>query len=511
MSTLLQRGAVRFLLFCMLTGLVNCHRAPSTVDDHGVQLDGDIPDNSRGIPDRVSQERDNVGGKIDAEFGDTSETFALDVQRELHDSSDSDQLADQSVFDGGAVDCGSCDDGNPCTNDKCDPLVGCTHSYVFGTCGEGKSCQWGQCMERTRINHLIAAGREHSCAITQSGEVWCWGDNNYGQIGVPASAWVEAPIKVPGLPAEVLAVSCGGGHTCALLKNSEIWCWGDDSKGQLGSSAVSSLSDVPVKVDGEHNWMTVSVGRMHTCAISDDTGVWCWGMGDAGQLGVGYYADSGIGVPSAVALEDEAESLTVGTWHSCVVGASGGIWCWGEIWCAPDDDGVDSTFVDCGLSPTKVAGIENALLVGSGRRFACATTLDQIQCWGENDVGQCGNGTTSEKSISVPPSPVSLDGGSAVTLGLGSYHSCAVSENGLVWFWGLPHDQQAVGSPSVAEVPYLVDEIDEVTAVAGGYHHTCVMKASGEVFCWGKNEDGQLGDPALPDYVSTPVKVEGLP
>src|SRR5690606_13204900 len=124
----------------------------------------------------------------------------------------------------------------------------------------------------------ITAGYQHTCALTTTGAVWCWGRNGFGQLGDGSTNTQPAPVQVSGLPSNIITITAGDQHTCALTDTGAAWCWGYNQYGQLGDGASNSPETTPVQVSGFPSDVTaIAAGSWHTCALTDTGDAWCWG------------------------------------------------------------------------------------------------------------------------------------------------------------------------------------------------------------------------------------------
>jgi alpha-tubulin suppressor-like RCC1 family protein len=175
----------------------------------------------------------------------------------------------------------------------------------------------------------IAAGYYHFCARTTDGTLWCWGSNTSGELGDGTTVDRFAPVQVAAFGAKFTQVSSGLGHSCALKGDGTVWCWGDNSKGQLGDGTATSRS-VPGQVVGLGSVVQIAAGLWHTCATSSDGAAWCWGLNEYGQLGDGTTTQRSVpvkvvGLPNTVAAISAHNSE-----RTCARLADNTTWCWGE-------------------------------------------------------------------------------------------------------------------------------------------------------------------------------------
>ena len=332
----------------------------------------------------------------------------------------------------------------------------------------------------------IAAGGGHSCALLVDGAVDCWGSNASGQLGNGTFADSSRPVSVTGITGAI-ALSAGRDHACALLAGGTVACWGDNFSGQLGDGSFAT-SNTPVAVLGISTATAISAGEQHTCAVLADGTLRCWGRNLSGQLGDGIIADSGA--PVQVLGITSATSVAAGGEHSCALLAEGVARCWGKNLSGQLGDGMNAD----SPVPVSVAGIENATALSTGGEHSCALLGNgAVECWGENSEGRLGNGLPGNSSV-----PVAVSGVAAATaVSAGAAHTCVALADGSVSCWGSNGFGQ-VGSGSTAGgsfgTPIAVSAIAMVTAVAAGGAHTCAALSDGTVECWGANDIGQLGN-----------------
>lgn len=355
----------------------------------------------------------------------------------------------------------------------------------------------------------IAAGCFNSCVLLASGRVQCWGDNSRGGLGDGTRIDSLAPRLVKGITtATAVAYSkhYHWGHGCALLAGGAVRCWGSNSSGQLGNGVVASPWDAvtPVAVSGMVDATAIAAGGQHSCAVLANGAVQCWGDNESGQLGNG--ANGFSGVPVSVAGISTARTTTAGESHSCALLSNGAVECWGANGFGQLGNGTrtDSS------TPVLVRGVGTAVAIEAGLESTCALLSGgAVQCWGWNVAGQLGNGSSAYDS----PTPVTVTGiGTAVAIAAGGFHHCAVLANGATRCWGFNSagnlgDGTTIGS----NTPVRVHEFNSPTRLmAGGYEHTCALLVDGMVRCWGMGSDGQLGTRRRAD-TTIPVNVVGTP
>jgi len=346
----------------------------------------------------------------------------------------------------------------------------------------------------------IAAGWDHTCAITTAGAVMCWGDNQYGQLGNGSTKNSSVPVAVTSLASGVAAVAAGGDHTCALTTAGTVMCWGDGKSGDLGDALISE-SNVPVPVKGLPSKVTaIAAGQYHTCAVITDGTVMCWGNDGHGQLGDDATPTAST-VPVAVQglppLPD-VKALAAGQSHSCALTGQGDILCWGANGGGQLGDGSQLDEPTAALVGAPVGTTFTA--VAAGVDHTCAITAGgAVMCWGQGALGSAT--MLSETPIATMGIPFA-----ATAITAGDEHSCVLA-GGSAWCWGMNGDGQlGLGSTTESDDPTAVPGSSGFTAIAAGYDHTCGLTATGTAVCWGLNGDGQVGDGSTTNR-SAPVAV----
>ena len=246
----------------------------------------------------------------------------------------------------------------------------------------------------------VAAGGNFSCALRSSGTVVCWGGNLSGQLGNGTLNGTSTPSVVANL-SSVVAIAAGDAHACAVKNDGTVFCWGDGTNGQLGNGSTSA-SLVPVAV-AISDAVQVTASERSTCALTKQGTVLCWGANEVGQLGTGASNDMANPTPIVVANLADAVNVAGGQNHTCAARKAGTVACWGSASNGDLGSPLDAGF-QAGFVP--VTGLTNATLAGAGGQHSCATTSDNgVSCWGANDVGQLGNGLSTDS-----PTPVQVSG-----------------------------------------------------------------------------------------------------
>jgi alpha-tubulin suppressor-like RCC1 family protein len=400
-----------------------------------------------------------------------------------------------------------------------DGSVACWGYNEFGQLGDGTHISRSVPVEVQGLTGkaaVVAAGERHTCVITEPGGIQCWGNNELGQLGNGETAYERlSPVDVAGLTSGVIGISAAGNQTCALATGGAVSCWGNNKYGQLGDG-TSELRRSPVAIDGlEQGVARVAAGWNHTCAVMGNGEVKCWGWNYYGQLGDETKATQSRPVSVRRLMEDAAD-VALGLAHTCAVTTAGGVKCWGANASGQLGDG---TNLDS-IVPLSIVGLRSTAAGGPvseiktrplalGWNHACALTGGGgVKCWGDNAHGQLGDGTTAPRS--APVDVIGLGSGVvAVTAGIG--HTCALTGAGGLKCWG-ENGSGGVGDGTTADRWKPVDVAglgSGVLAVSAGGGFTCALVIPGAVKCWGYNKMGQLGDGTTEDRL-TPVDVPGL-
>jgi alpha-tubulin suppressor-like RCC1 family protein len=222
---------------------------------------------------------------------------------------------------------------------------------------------------------LIAAGRNHTCARLIDGEVVCWGDNRTSQTGIqrPSLAKPSLPVVVPGV-SRAISIAAGAEHSCAVQEDGQLLCWGDNHYGQLGHGILEPHSFPPGPVPIAGKAVAVTAGRRHTCALLRDGTVQCWGEGFEGQLGDGLRKSSltpvRVVVPGpggkTVPL-DKVAAISAGSQHTCAILESREVYCWGS-----NSLGQLGAVKDKMAATPVFSGLTGVVALGAGGSHTCA-------------------------------------------------------------------------------------------------------------------------------------------
>jgi alpha-tubulin suppressor-like RCC1 family protein len=340
----------------------------------------------------------------------------------------------------------------------------------------------------------LSVGYQHNCALTAQGKAYCWGYNNYGQLGTgdTNNAMVAVPV-IGGL--KFTSISAGSVHTCAITTKGKAYCWGSNGYFMLGVSndSIDRLSPTAVEVVSDVKFASITAGDQHTCALTAKGRAYCWGNNGDGRLGVGE--TDGVRVVGGLKFA----SIDAGYRHTCALTAQGRAYCWGdnELGELGTGDNADS------LTPVAVVGGLKFTALSVGSDYTSALTKGgEPYGWGDNSNGQLGTGNVTSYNLPV----VAMGGIRFTSVGQDapySHSKCFGLASGRL---------RCVGSSSYilfGDVGYIDTPV--TVAVRGvvygaGEYHICALTAAGKVLCWGRNDHGQLGSGSWDDS-STPVAV----
>jgi len=323
----------------------------------------------------------------------------------------------------------------------------------------------------------VTESSTHTCAIRAGGQLWCWGDNTWGQLGLDSpDDFKEVPRRV-GTDSDWTSVVASNDFTCGIKAGGQLWCWGGNWYGVLGSGNTDN-TDEPVRVGNDSDWTNLTVGRRHTCALKAGGELWCWGSNQSGQLGHenlegNYYT------PTRVGADSDWNYVAAGSRFTCAVKAAGELWCWGL-----------NEFGQLGLgdtqqysSPQRVGTESDWASATSGKEHVCAIKTDNsLWCWGNNQYGRLGIG--GEDGPHLTPQRVGMDL-DWISVSAGYLHNCALKADGSFWCWGNNWYNQLGQNVYRHVTPQQVGVDSDWIQVEAGEGFTCAVKADGQLWWWG--------------------------
>lgn len=346
----------------------------------------------------------------------------------------------------------------------------------------------------------IAAGGKHTCATTENGDLYCWGDNAAGQLGQDEPTAHSTPTRLSAdFELAASSVTAGGEHTCIINagNNDRVYCWGSNEFGQLGLGDTEDQIQPSFVEQFTLPATAIAAGSHHSCALDVDNQAFCWGQNASGQLGA-ETTDDFATQPTLVAGSLTIRDINTGLAHSCALTTNGSAWCWG-----------DNTFEQLGVAPAggqsdTIPSSDTPVRADSSKAFAdvavsafhsCGRqTFDAVTCWGGGDhEPRSLTGADTE-----PVEFVAISANGATVCGLdadGNAHcleqSCQIDTDENV---------TCETEAQWREIPDL-DLID----LSVGAEHTCALSQDGRAYCWGSNSSGQLGNGSSGGTASQPV------
>jgi alpha-tubulin suppressor-like RCC1 family protein len=381
--------------------------------------------------------------------------------------------------------------------------VACWGDNGSGQLGDGTTVARSTAKALTAANVVeVVAGNTHACALHNDGAVSCWGDNSMQQLGVDdgTAGNKTMPVKVKGL-GQVASLAAGLRHTCARRMDGSLYCWGLNTTSQIGDGTVMNRS-AATRVAGVRNDVKqATAGDGHTCALLNDGGLACWGTIRMTAIVPGFEVVQGM--PALVMPMPIATQVASGANHICAI-AGGEVHCLG----ANDLGQAGDRALGRMVPPTKVPGVTGAVEIEAGANHTCALLGDgTLRCWGASAAGQTG-GAIAEAGNAMPVAPPMT---AWKRVAAGGRHSCALTDKGQVFCWGRTTEGQlGDGAPLLWPAPDVAVRITDVGTLAAGTGHTCALTRAGAVLCWGRGDFGQLGDGEnLGSSVPKPVMLPG--
>jgi hypothetical protein len=371
----------------------------------------------------------------------------------------------------------------------------------------------------------LTLGNSHTCGLTTQGKAYCWGSNEYGQLGDGTTTNDSTPVAVKG-DLTFRTLDAGGLHTCGMTTDGAIYCWGRNNNGQLGDGTTSDRP-VPTRVVGGPQLLSLSLGSGYTCGLTAVGSAYCWGWNVFGQFGNGKVMVEGAcalhdgrppenlyctsPLPAAGALT--LRSLEPGSWHTCGLALEGTVYCWGRNANGLVGDGATTDR----LTPVPVASDRRYADLYGGSTYACALRSGgEADCWGHLPWDYLQDNFTSADSVlgATTPGPVA-PGLKFLSVSVGGGVACGLADDGTAHCWGdrlhgalgdgrIGNPNNANDRPRMTPAPVLGERKFET--VAASWYRACGLTAEGVAYCWGMNDYGQLGDGTTQDRAE-PVMV----
>lgn len=422
------------------------------------------------------------------------------------------------------VACITCGNGEIEDDEECDTgqFNGLT-CQDFGFDGGSMACNLDGCrydfssctpFQLTNVRKVVT-GESHTCALTTDGLVFCWGDNTFGQVGRVAGGlnFYPNPVHVGELTA-AQDLAAGANHTCAIANGdiggsmmTGVFCWGANHAGQTGQNPVGGHSHEPMMVSGISSPMQVVAGTNHTCARLASTMV-CWGANSYGQLGDPAVSPAGTTTPVTSLNLTGLLQITAGGNNTCAITTQFDVYCWGQNGQGQVGDNTTTIAID---TPTRVYNSFTANYISTGGTHTCAIATGGnvgVFCWGANDHGQLGLGSPNANPTLIPTAVPAFGTTTAIEVEAGFASTCARAGTGL-FCWGL----NGTGQLGIGQETTPVPDPTEVSLAGQSFfqvsqptNHACAVLGDKTVWCWGFNFYGQLGNASRQDTWA-PVQV----
>ncbi len=338
----------------------------------------------------------------------------------------------------------------------------------------------------------VSSGERDLCALTAEGRAWCWNAQSGAPRAVPGDhVFTAISVGSPRSCAVPSQATCGGDekvHVCALEQDGAAWCWGANQWGQLGDGD-STGHDEPVPVSGGIRFRSVVAGSGFTCGVATDATAYCWGYDGKGDLGT---ERAGIGPnPIPLPVAHNVRAIAAGVDFACALDGEGKPFCWGDDYRARL--GSDAAATSASGRPVPVNGTYRFASLSAGRAHVCGlTNAGSALCWGSNSDGELGGNAQSLESRD--PLAVQAPAFSTISAGL-AFHTCGIAQNGQAWCWGRDNSGQLGAGDAPHSTCYTdpcrptpapVSGNTRFRSLSAGAEYTCGVSEPGELLCWGR-------------------------
>ncbi|HEX4684671.1 MAG TPA: hypothetical protein VH277_18275 [Gemmatimonadaceae bacterium] len=367
----------------------------------------------------------------------------------------------------------------------------------------------------------VSVGGDHTCGLKSDGTAYCWGSNEFGQLGIAQSdttcgggstAVYACSLTPQAVETDVKfsSISAGERHTCGITTDRRAFCWGANESEQI--SDIAPTGPTLVEITSTLPWVQISAGFTHTCAVRSDGALFCWGSNDRGQLGNNTFNNTGV--ISRVSLQGAVGVVAAGQSRTCARTTNGVVLCWGAIW-VDRENGEEITRSQASPITVPAAPAMAGLSVGSFT--TCGTDRNGVAyCWEANPRGEMGTGTVDGSIV-----PQQVDGNlQFVQITAGILQTCGITTSGAAYCWGddsfgqlgvstaaLPERCTDAGAPCATKPVAVVGRQDFTEISTGFGSHTCGVSVNGNLYCWGLGLSGQRGDGSTFSAIATPLRV----
>ena len=360
----------------------------------------------------------------------------------------------------------------------------------------------------------VSIAFSHSCARTEDGALYCWGWGRHGKVGDGTDVNRQRAVRVEA-PTRWRDVAVGSQHTCGIRSDGTLHCWGWNEKGRLGLGYPMTEVSRPTLLGLGDRWATISAGAQHTCGIQEGGRLYCWGANSRGQVGdgspwtpswslfdrpaLGFGSLADQWTPAAIGEASDWTKVSAGLEHTCALRESGQLYCWGGTLRDP---------IGSGHRQPERFGTDTWRDISVGHLHACGVKQDgTLWCWGWNLGGQLGDGTTRKRDR-----PFSVDDATDWdSVRASAQHTCARKRDGRLFCWGRnKHGRLGDGTDRDRRTPVEISPGSTWRDFDVAPEHTCGVRHDGDLFCWGFWGDGRLGTGGdrVEEWAPKPVLVE---
>jgi alpha-tubulin suppressor-like RCC1 family protein len=352
--------------------------------------------------------------------------------------------------------------------------------------------EWGLPVDLRLPYRQVAAGSHVSCRLDADGAARCWGALEFDDMQLS-----DDRLAIEGMRWKSIRV--GLRNLCGVDVAGHAWCLGQNPTGQLGDGTTNASPTSAVRVSGGMDFETVAVGG-HSCGLTQQGDAWCWGQGDYAQLGNGSNRSSEVPVRVVGGLK--FRSISAGLLHTCGVATDGRAYCWGANELAPFSDDAHLVVHE----PLAMSGTLRFTTIGAGYTHTCALATDgAVHCWGQNGEGQLGDGTDHDSSAPVRVVGKDLPHFKLLSVAVTGGHNCALASDGAAWCWGFnDYGELGDGTTTSRNRPVPISGRLKFVSISAGRFHTCGVTRDDVIWCWGGL--GGLGT-AHQDGSTVPVRV----
>jgi alpha-tubulin suppressor-like RCC1 family protein len=371
----------------------------------------------------------------------------------------------------------------------------------------------------------LVSGSNHACILSQQGDVWCWGDNQYGQVARAVIPLGSAPARVEGLPSDVVALRSGTDHVCALTQQGTLWCWGRNHVQQIDDSTDDVILN-PRQIYENRRVTQLGLARDTTCIMFESQQLECRAVSAQ---------------PSVAMVDSRLVSASLG--QQCLVSPEFTSTCWDAVTPPQSQDVTGVAFTTSGADfqcvllraglvqcrgdnqkgqigvAERTVRVAEFVFVGLGSSndnmaagYAHVCTiwqLGKVLCWGRNLEGQVGLPVQDSVQYRAAPNDIGING--VTHLATSGNHTCVIRFDGRVSCWGLNDaGQLGLGHATNRHVPELISSLKDVAQITLGLNHSCALQRDGQVFCWGDNRFGQITGSTSTSQQLVPIRVTAV-